>query len=408
MRKKRLKWIVLIIFVGINCLLVLLDDGEKVLRQAYIPTWDIVYKTDLVETVEAEGIISYSGESYVYFDKSIGSFDSFLIEEGSVVSVGDPLFQYQVNDYAATEALLSYELEKVDGEIDAIEDAITEMVSYRIPKPSTPVVGNNNEDSTTVVVTQQEPVEAELIKEQFIIQKEQELAAKKEQERSIQSQLDDLQENGNTITVESPVDGKVNEISSTLNDPIIRIEHMDLHVQGELEEAARIEVETGQPVEITLDNGEQTLQGSISHLEDAPHEVNIKSQSIYPFEVNFKQDQNLESILPGYHADLAITVNESIDAATVDTSFVNHHHVWKMNEKGKMELVPVQTGIQMGEDLEVISGLSVGNVVTKESIDSSYRGMPFITPLKFKDVAWLDVGRYKDWLLFMTTGIMTR
>src|SRR5690606_17259034 len=129
--------------------------------------------------------------------------------------------------------------------------AISDMVSYRIPSPSVPVVGSTEEDNVTVVVTPQEPAEAELIKEQFIIQKEQELAAKKEQERAIESQLDDLQENGDTITVESPFEGKIKEISSTLNDPIIRIEHLELQVEGEIDEEARFEVDSGQSVEIT-------------------------------------------------------------------------------------------------------------------------------------------------------------
>lgn len=408
MSKKRLKWLALVLFIGINCLLVWVDDGEKVLRQAFVPTWDKVYQTDLFETVEADGVVTYSGESYVYFDKSIGSFDGFLVEEGSTVAVGDPLFQYRVNDYAEAEAFLSYELEKIDGEIDAIEDAISDMVSYRIPSPSVPVVGSTEEDNVTVVVTPQEPAEAELIKEQFIIQKEQELAAKKEQERAIESQLDDLQENGDTITVESPFEGKIKEISSTLNDPIIRIEHLELQVEGEIDEEARFEVESGQSVEITLANGEQTLQGSISEIDDTPRDVDIDSKSIYPFEVSFKEEQEIDSILPGYHANLSITVNESINAVTVHKDSVTHHHVWKMSDTGKMEQVPVQTGIQMKDDLEIISGLSLGDVVTKESVDESYNGMPFITPIKFTDVAWLDVGKYKDWLLYMTTGIITR
>jgi len=408
MSKKRLKWLALVLFIGINCLLVRVDDGEKVLRQAFVPTWDKVYQTDLFETVEADGVVTYSGESYVYFDKSIGSFDGFLVEEGSTVAVGDPLFQYRVNDYAEAEAFLSYELEKIDGEIDAIEDAISDMVSYRIPSPSVPVVGSTEEDNVTVVVTPQEPAEAELIKEQFIIQKEQELAAKKEQERAIESQLDDLQENGDTITVESPFEGKIKEISSTLNDPIIRIEHLELQVEGEIDEEARFEVESGQSVEITLANGEQTLQGSISEIDDTPRDVDIDSKSIYPFEVSFKEEQEIASILPGYHANLSITVNESINAVTVHKDSVTNHHVWKMSDTGKMEQVPVQTGIQMKDDLEIISGLSLGDVVTKESVDESYNGMPFITPIKFTDVAWLDVGKYKDWLLYMTTGIITR
>jgi HlyD family secretion protein len=408
MRKKRLKWITLILFIGINCLLVWLDDGDKVTRQAYVSSWGKVYQKDLFETVEAAGVVSYSGESYVYFDKNMGSFENFLIEEGITVSVGDPLFEYKVNDYYETEAYLSYELSKVESEIDAIEDAISEMVAFRIPKPSTPVVGDTNKDSTTVVVAPQEPAEAEVLKEQFIIQKEQELSAKEEQKKVIKSQLDDLEETGDTITVESPFQGKVKEVSATLNDPIIRIENTALLVKGEIGEAARLELESGQAVDIVLKESEQTLKGSVLQVADAPHEVDVNTQSIYPVEVSFEEEQALDSILPGYRADLTITVNESINAATVKRDFVKQNHIWKLNELGRMDLVPVQTGIQMGEHLEIQSGLSTGNMVTDESISASFKGMPFITPLKFKDVAWLDIGKYKDWLLYMTVGLVAR
>ncbi|WP_047983254.1 efflux RND transporter periplasmic adaptor subunit [Ornithinibacillus californiensis] len=406
--RKKIKWFALIAFIVINSLLIWLDDGDKVERLAYIPTWERVYQADLYETVEAEGVVSYSGESYVYFDKELGSFDGFLVEEGATVKVGDPLFQYQVHDYAETEALLTYELEKVNGEIDAIENAITEMVAFRIPTPSVPVVaGDEEEDGTTVVVAPEQPVEAEVMKEQFIIQKEQELAAKQEQERIIQSQLDDLQSTGAIITVESPFEGKIKEISSTLSDPIIRVEHTSLLVKGDIGESARVEVEVEQPVEVVLKENGQTLLGFITNIKDSPYEVEVDSKSIYPIEVGFKEGQVLDTIYPGYHADLTITVNESIQANTVDTSMVQQHHVWRMNDSGKVELVPVQTGILMGDQLEVISGLAHGNVITEEEIHSDFSGMPFITPLKISHVPWLTIGQ-GDWLAYMTKGIIVR
>ena len=124
--------------------------------------------------------------------------------------------------------------------------------------------------------------------------------------------------------------------------------------------------------------------------------------------MTLNDDQELDSVLPGYHVDLTITINEAINATSVHIDVVNNYHVWKLDDEGKLDLVPVQTGIQMGEQLEIISGLSIGNVVTNEPISPSYKGMPFITPIKFSDVAWLDIGKYRDKLLYMMAGIVTR
>ncbi|MFS0675139.1 hypothetical protein [Ornithinibacillus sp. 179-J 7C1 HS] len=406
--KKRMKWLAVILFIGINTLLVLLDDGEKVVRQAYVSTWDKVYQKDLVETVNADGVVTYSGESYVYFDKALGSFEGFLVEEGSTVNVGDPLFTYQVHDFMETERFLTYELEKVSSEIDAIGAAISEMVAFQIPSATVPVVGTNEEDGTTVVVSPQEPAEAEVMKEQFIIQKEQELQAKQEEERIIQSQLEDLLTTGAVITVESPVEGKVSELSSTLDDPIIAIENTALQVKGNIDEGKRVEVDVEQPVEISLKESEQTFHGTVLHVEDHPNDVDVDAESIYPFEVQFSEEQPLDEVLPGYHADLTITVNESLNANTVKAGIVKDDQVWKLNESGNLELVPVETGILMGDELEITSGLLAENTVTDKSIHPDYTGMPFFTPLKFTQVPWLDFNQYAEWKKYMLMGIMVR
>lgn len=406
MKRKWKKWL-LILFIGINCILVWVDNGQKVTRQAFVSSWERVYQDDLFETIEADGVISYSGESPVYYDKNVGSFDKFLVEEGSIVTVGDPLFQYRVNDFAEMETYLNYELEKVEGEIDAIETAISEMVAYRIPSPSIPVVDNSEED-TTVVVATQEPVEAELMKEQFVIEKEQELKAKQRQESVIKDQLKDLQETGDTITVTSPFEGKVKEISTTLNDPIIQIENMELLVKGELTESAREQVELEQSVEVSLKKGDEKLYGFIQHVEDTPYEVDVDIPSTYPFRVSFNEEQQLDAILPGYHVDLMITVNETLDAVVTNSEIVNNNHVWKLNELGKLDYLPVQTGLQVDDKVEISAGLSVGDLVTDAPISKSLKGMPFITPVKFSDVAWLDIGKYRDKLLYMTIGILER
>lgn len=406
--KGRIIWLVIALFIVTNCLLILLDDGDKVPRQAFITKWDKVYQSDLKETVQSKGVVAYSGENNVYFDKSLGNFEGFLVEQGTIVNVGDPLFTYKVHDFYQTEAALIYELERLSGEVASIEDAISEMVDFPISQPSVPVVGNTSEDQTTVVFAPQEPVEAEVLKEQFIIQKEQELATVREQERIIQAQLDELRSSGDTVTVESPYSGKVKEVSTTLQDPIIRIGDTSLIVKGDLHESARVDVETGQQVEITFDKINQQFTGTIARLDDEPHEVGVDSESIYPFEVMFEEEQVLDSILPGYHTNMMITVQESLNANTIHERYVSGKKVWKLQESGKLEKVAVETGLHIGDEVEITNGLTLGNVVTQRKTGDVFAGMPFITPLKFSKVPWLQINDYENWKEYFVMGLLSR
>ncbi|WP_010095704.1 efflux RND transporter periplasmic adaptor subunit [Ornithinibacillus scapharcae] len=406
--KRKIIWITIVIFIVTNSVLILLDDGGKVTRQAFITKWDKVFQSDIKEKIPTKGVAAYSGENYVYFDKSLGNFNEFLVEEGTIVQAGDPLFSYQVNDYYQTEAALTNELERLSGEVASIEDAISEMVSFRISNPSVPVVGDTNEDQTTVVVAPGEPVEAEVLKEQFILQKEQELAAVQEQERLIQSQLDELRSSGDTVTVESPFSGKVQEISSTLQDPIIRIGDTSLIVKGDLNETARVNVETGQQVEIMFDKVDQSFTGTISKLEEEPHEVGVDSESIYPFEVMFEEEQELDSILPGYHTDMMITVNESLNANTIHERYVSGKKVWNLQESGKLEKIAIEKGLHIGNNVEITKGLEAGDVVTNQKTHDIYAGMPFITPIKANKVPWLQISNYENWEKYFVMGILSR
>jgi HlyD family secretion protein len=409
MRKKRkvLMRILVLLFIIVNIVLVGFDKDGKVNRSAYVSDWKKVYQSNLYETVKAKGVVSYSGEDYVYFDKSIGSFDKFLVEAGSEISEGDPLFTYRVHDYAETEAFLTYELSKIEGEVSAIEDAISEMVAYQIPKSSVPVM-NNKDEKTTVVVTQPDPIESEVMKEQFIIQKEQELAAKKEQHKVVESQLKDLRDGGDTVTIASPFHGNVKEISSSLNDPIMVIENTDLQVKAEVNETERLKVEEGQDVKISLLESGQTLKGTVSSVGKVPHEVDIHANSIYPFDVTFQEGETVDAIIPGYHTELDITVKEALNTPTIRKGQVHHNKVWRLDEKGRLVNVPVQTGIKMENQVEVVSGLAIGNVLASEEMPSSYDGMPYITPLKFQHIPWSKIGTYKDWKKYMMIGILVR
>ncbi|SET84703.1 HlyD family secretion protein [Oceanobacillus limi] len=407
---KKLVWIAILLFIATNGLLVLLDHEGKVNRTAYITEWEAVDEKDLYEKIGTSGVVAYTEEHYIYFDDSAGSFQAFLVEEGSTINTGDPLYSYRVDSYFETENLLQNELATLNGEISAIEDAITEMASYQIPKPSEPVIRSDDEDNQSVtVVEQSDPIEAELLKEQYLIEKESELSAKKDQAKSIQSQLEDLHTTGDTVTVESPYEGKIKAVSTTLDDPVIIIEDTRLQVKGELEEADRKLVEPGLEVEIEIADLDKDFKGIIKSVGDSPvNEVTVNQGSNYPFEVSFDEEEALDAVLPGYHTDLEIIQNQSLQAATVNKNLVFNNHVWKLTDEGKVEKELIETGIEMGNDVELTSGINPGDFLLTENINVDYAGAPFIAPFNYRKAPWLNLVDGKQWTEFFVTGIISR
>src|SRR5690625_7665757 len=120
-------------------------------------------------------------------------------------------------------------MKKLDGEITAIEAAITKIESYQIPSStsSAPAQANSlssmdddtDDDEDSMIksflaeMTQvQDTGQAELIKEQYITEKEKELAQKEAEQTSVETQLSELTATGETMTVESHYDGVVTNI----------------------------------------------------------------------------------------------------------------------------------------------------------------------------------------------------
>ncbi|MDY0407246.1 hypothetical protein P5G51_019635 [Virgibacillus sp. 179-BFC.A HS] len=106
--KKRYWWIaaIIVLFVGINVYLVAADNHQKVGRIAYVNDWTAIEKKDLHESYQSAGVVRYANESDVYFDKDLGNFKEFIVNEGQEVHTGDPLYSYYAKDFYETQAML--------------------------------------------------------------------------------------------------------------------------------------------------------------------------------------------------------------------------------------------------------------------------------------------------------------
>ena len=206
--KKRLLQLGVILFICMNFILVYVDDEGRVDRLASISDWTQTFEANLEEKLYTKGVLAAKEEHNIYFDKNVGSFKSFMVEEGSRVNRGDPLFSYQVVQYHQTEAELLERTNQLEAEVAAIEQAIRKMTAFQIPKTNT-----NRESSFAITEDElklefpQDSIQANLLKEQFLLEKEQELAEKNATLAHVRRQLNELQSSEDTITVESPYAG---------------------------------------------------------------------------------------------------------------------------------------------------------------------------------------------------------
>src|SRR5699024_1467389 len=145
----------------------------------------------------------------------------FLVEKGDDVDIGTPLYTYEVEQYEARNWQLENDIARLNDEIDAIEAAIDKMKSKNVTQSGRDIVFSDENGSLTLP---QNASSAEMMKEQFIIEKENELAQKEAQLTSVEAEQRELMAGEDTIIVESPFYGKVTDISLSLQNPLMTIE----------------------------------------------------------------------------------------------------------------------------------------------------------------------------------------
>jgi HlyD family secretion protein len=405
----------IVVFIAVNFLLVFGDEKARVDRVSYVKDWSDAFLMDMREELHTDVVFAYDDEEHIYFDTTSGSFQEFFVEIEDDIASGDPLFSYQVDNYYEAEADLMQEMEKTRGEIAAIEQALMEMNAFQIPEfipPTGQAPSFQMTEQEINIEFPQDPVEAQLMKEQFIIEKENELSQKQAALQSVENQLTELQTTGDTITVESPYDGKVKDIATDLTDPIITIESAVLEAHGELTEIERTEVEEGFPAVVELAKVQTYLDGTVSSLNDYPETVSQEEGSIYSFQIAFDEEiqPDMEDLLPGFHGEASITLNESLGATVVFDHLLTEGGVWKMTESGRLMKQPVETGILMDSMLEITDGVQPEELIAEERMSQFRDGTAFITPLKLTRTTWREItlGGSPNWSEYFVTGILAR
>lgn len=445
--------VIALTFMIVNIVLIVNDRSHRVDRVTFISDWTLADQKDMKAELQTSGVMDYVEEELIYMDDSTGSFREFLVDEGDEVQAGDELYSYDVHNFYEMKAKLDAEEERLQDDIKAVKEAVNKMRSKNINQDTFRFVYPDNKEAGTI---KQNTSSAEMMKEQYVIEKEKELAEKEAELGSVQSQIQDLTVGKPTIVVESPYAGKVTHISKSLDNPIISIEAPELYVIGELNESERMKVQEGMFAEITLKENNQKFTGSVGEVNDEPEQVLLKGESIYPFHVllddedmtedsnntvednhdsqsnsntdanknnesqtdenadadtdnsNAAEEENndepaadesdnltKEDLLQGYHADMLITLDESPEAAAVPDKLAKGNFVWLMTASGKLVKQPIIKGIDDSGYTEITNGAIIPNDRLATKPEQHFRDQSdFITPLKPSKSNWKAI--YKD------------
>lgn len=436
---KRITWLACILFITLNIFLIIKDDNEKVAHTSYIPKWTEIIEKDMYDKLNTTGVIDYSNKEYIYFNEEEGIFKEFLVDVGDNIFTGDILYSYEVEHYDEVKAQLDEEINRLENEIVALENAIRKIERHSVQDSTLELTIPNTDES---IQFKQDNTSFALQKEQYIIEMEKELDQTEAQLDSMKEQLDNVTAQDKTIFVESPFAGKVTNKSLSLTNPILTIESTDLHIIGELAERERMDVETGMDVEVALmeETNNNMFEGKVSFVSEEPTNMSINKDSKYPFHVSFNEF-DFDDPLQGYHVNLDIIIEESINALvtesnivetldeseieldmeedpdlepsndqldTIDDLFIDeedfeeldfedevdeqedqlHDYIWIMDHNGKIVKQPIERGVEMDDYVELINNVHLDDRVAINSRNNLEDGATFITPFTPNKSTW--------------------
>jgi len=189
---------------------------------------------------------------------------------------------------------------------------------------------------------------------------------------------DKLMRLANGQTIEAEFDGRVNKLFVEVGDEVaasaslIQIaDFAHMQVAVSVDEYDIAQVKAGQSCIITLTATEQTYPSVIDSIDY----ISNSNGSVAYYTATAYVDVD-ESVYPGMQATLTIPQEEAqdvvilkVDALSFDVT--NQAYVLIRQEDGTMQQVKVEVGVSNGNYVEIVSGLSDGDVVWAVAEDST-------------------------------------
>lgn len=383
---KKIFFIFLIILAGI---IIFFINSKNKNKQQY-QTAKII-REDITESVSASGQI-INASSFTVITQASGIVKKVYVKNGQKIKKGDKILEVELDQQGEKNyqsALTNYlsaknNLENVKINLYSLQAEMFNKweIFYNLATSSI----YQNVDGTPNETNRQLP--------EFLIAKNNWLAAEakyKNQYNEInqaQTQLNNAWINLNLYspTIYSPANGTISDLiyeegmiiginSSSTNSNSQKIASIITNslIFGKfnVSEVDVSKIKIGQKAIITIDAlPKKTFTGEITGI-DKTGELN---SSVVSYPVIIKFDSQTDEVLPNMSASVNIIVNRKNNVLTVPSSAIIRQediNYLRVLKKGKIVLMPIETGITSNEKTEILSGVKEGDEIVVSIISPS-------------------------------------
>ncbi|WP_409290648.1 efflux RND transporter periplasmic adaptor subunit [Peribacillus sp. SCS-37] len=411
---KRLRIVLAVLsaaFIALNIFLIY-KENNTIKRTSYIDSWQKAPKGSLQQTFSSKGVIVPTVQQFVRHDPASGVFQKFLVEEGQEVQAGTPLYTFIPENGGNLQARLEAEKTEVQGAITSTSSHIQRLTTLKSAGSSTNALTDPSEGSSPT----DEAAESTEKMKQFEIEREL-LQLEAEQDRykarlaGIESQISSLQGGGSEVTVESELDGIVQNLRQDLKNPVITVSGAAVSVEGKLSEAKRKNVKPGMRVSFSDEKGKVRTGGELTKVSPVPDKApHAKKKSTYTYMASMKNSDPFSLI--GSHVNVRIITKEAAGAVIVPKTAVltekTKQFIFVLGKDGLVHKTKVKAGLIVGEKRAVTSGLKQGDRIAADYKEILENKGPFFTPLqtdKIKGYKVKQIFSEQKWLIPFLTGI---
>ena len=190
--------------------------------------------------------------------------------------------------------------------------------------------------------------------------------------RDVESMLDKTQLRAPFAGVIAEINGEIGEYVTpsppgVLTPPAVDlIDDSCLYVTAPIDEVDAGQLRLGMNVDITLDAfRNRHFNGNLTRI--APYVVDLEKQArTVDIDVKLSKPPADVKLLIGYSADTTVVLDKKTNVLRVPTeAILTGHFVWAVNTKNKLEKREVKIGIGNWTYTEILSGLTVGEVIVR-------------------------------------------
>ena len=142
----------------------------------------------------------------------------------------------------------------------------------------------------------------------------------------------------------------------------------DVSITVTLEEEDREKIETGSLSNVTIAALDKIFTGEVTEIGDAQYDNDLGTNT---YEVTVTLSGNLEKVFDGMSAEITLITKEEKEVLYITNRSIIRQgaksYVKIKNDSGRIEKVEVETGFSDGINVEIVKGLSEGDIVLVES-----------------------------------------